>query len=210
MPSPTSTRAAHWWQRRPASSLVFLAVLAVLGLATVAVAGQVADVLPEVAKDQLGEDQWTDPVGVELVSGFQVVHIPDCAAGAVTRIALWDAKSKPYWEVAGPPTPMTSFFVGVAPTGFLEVVKFREPPTGAVLRLVVFRRVGGVAGIRYKTSQLRTKRVVSGKKLTSYTVEGFQKSEVCGDSPADTRIETETPTETEPTVDLVTTTTLPA
>lgn len=209
MASPSRTSAAHWWQRRSASSLVFLAVLSVLGLATMAVAGQVVDVLPEVAKDQLGEDQWTDPLGVELMSGFQVVHIPDCAAGSVTRIALWDAESKPYWEVAGPPTPMASFFVGAAPKGFLEVVKYREPPRGGVLRLVVFRRVGGVAGIRYKTSQLRSKRVVSGRNLRTYTVDGFQKSEVCGGTPADTRIDSETPTETDPPVDLITTTTLP-
>lgn len=208
VPSPTSTPAEHWWQRRSPSLLVFLAVLAVLGVATVAVAGQVADVLPEVAKDQLGEDQWKDPLGVELVSEFQIAHIPDCAAGAVTRIALWDAESEPYWEVTGPPTPMTSFAVGAPPAGFTEVVKYREPPAGGVLRLVVFRRVGGAAGIRYKTSQLRSKRVVAGKALTAYTVEGFQKEEVCGDSPVDTGTGPDTSV-TDPALDPVTTTAVP-
>ena len=39
----------------------------------------IGDVLPGVGKDKQGEDPWNDPVGVELVGGFQVVHIPDCA-----------------------------------------------------------------------------------------------------------------------------------
>lgn len=208
-PTSTSTAAAPWWQRRSPSLLVFLAVLAVLGLATVAMASQVADVLPEVARDQLGEDKWTDPLGVELNSGFQVGRIPDCAAGAVTRIALWDAESEPYWEVTGPPIPMTAFFVGAVPTGFTEVVKYREPPSAAVVRLVVFRRIGGVAGIRYQASQLRSKFVVAGQPLTSYTIEGFQDEEVCGGSSGRSGTGIDTPSVTDPALDLVTTTTLP-
>ena len=164
------------------SFLVFLAVVGVVGIATVAVGVQVADVLPEVGKDQLGQDVWTDPVGLEGAGGLAVAHIPDCAAGAVTRIALWDADSTPYWEVAGPATPLSSFFVGAAPAGFTVVTPYAEPPPGTVLRLVVFRKLGGVAGIRYKGSQLRENRVVSGNPLSRYTIAGYQTAKVCGET----------------------------
>lgn len=185
MPSPTSTPAPSWWHRRGPSLLVLTAFVAVLALVTVAMAGQVVDVLPEVAKDQLGEDRWEDPLGVERSGEFQIGHIPACAEGPITRIVLWDSESEPYWEVAAPvPTPLKAFIVGVTPGGFAEVVPYREPPIGRVLRLVAFRRVGGPVGIRYRTSQLRSGRLVSGAALTSYTVEGFQDEPVCSDSPA--------------------------
>ncbi len=164
------------------SFLVFLAVVTAVGLATVVVGVQVADVLPEVGKDQLGQDVWTDPVGLESAGGVAVAHIPDCSAGAVTRIALWDANSNPYWEVAGPATPLSSFFVGAAPAGFTLVKPYTKPPPGAVLRLVVFRKVGGVAGIRYRESQLRKSRVVSGNPLARYTIAGYQDAKVCGET----------------------------
>ena len=168
------------------SLLVLAVVLAAVGLTTVAVFSQVADVLPEVARDQLGEDRWTDPLGLELAGPFQIAHLPDCAAGSITRIVLWDAESNPYWEVAGAPTPLTTFVVGATPTGFVELTPYREPPSGTVLRLVAFRRIGGATGIRYRASELKTERVVSGSALTTYTIEGFQLEPVCSDSPADT------------------------
>lgn len=179
------TPDAAWWQRRSPSTLVFLGVFLVLAVATVVVARQVADVLPEVPKDQLGDDNWAEPLGVELNSGFQVGRLPDCAAGSVTRIALWDADSNPYWEVSGPATPMNAFYIGVLPGGFTEVEPYREPPPGELVRLVVFRKVGGAAGLRYRTSQLRTGFVMSGRPLTSYTVEGFQSEQLCGETQTD-------------------------
>lgn len=189
--APTTTGSTpgyrrHWWQRRGPSLFVLTVVLIVLGLTTMAVAGQVAKVLPEVGRDQLGEDRWDDPLGLELAGPFQIAHLPDCAAGAITRIVLWDAESNPYWEVVGAPKPLTTFAVGAPPEGFLELTPYREPPPGEVLRLVAFRRIGGATGIRYRTSQLKTERVVSGTALTAYTVEGFQVEPVCSDSPADT------------------------
>lgn len=184
MPSPTSTRVPRWWHRRGPSLVALSVFVVVLALVTVVAAGQVVDVLPEVAKDQLGEDRWEDPLGVERSGEFQIGHIPACAEGPVTRIVLWDSESEPYWEVAAAvPTPLTAFIIGVTPTGFTEVVPYRPPPIGRVLRLVAFRRVGGPIGLRYRTSQLRTGRLVSGTPLTSYTIEGFQDEPVCSDSP---------------------------
>lgn len=188
MAPPTSSVDLPWWHRRWPSLIVFLAVLAVLGLTTVAVADKVANVLPEVGKDQLGEDRWDDPLGVELSGDFLVAHIPECAAGSITRIALWDANSKPYWEVSGPATPMPAFIIGLTPGGFTEVVPYRRPPADTILRLVAFRRIGGAAGIRYQAAQLRSKRVVGGIPLSSYTIEGFQAAPVCSKSPTATDI----------------------
>ncbi len=182
--SPSSAAPAppalHWWQRRGPSVLVLLLVLGGMGIFTLAAAARVADVLPDVPKDQLGDDTWDNPLGLEQAGAFQVAHIPDCAAGAITRIVLWDADSEPFWEITGPATPMTSFVVGVLPAGFTEVVPYRAPPSGTVLRLVAFPQLGGTAGIRYQAGQLRVGRVVSGKPLSRYTVSGFQTAEVCG------------------------------
>jgi len=160
--------------------LVLVVVLAGMGIFTLAAASRVAEVLPEVPKDQLGDDTWDNPLGLEKAGAFQVAHIPDCAAGAITRIVLWDADSEPFWEITGPATPMTSFVVGVLPPGFTEVEPYRVPPAGTVLRLVAFPQVGGTAGIRYQAGQLRVGRVVSGTPLSRYTVSGFQTAEVCG------------------------------
>ena len=180
MSAAASPLTPRWWQRRGPSVLVLVLVLGGMGIFTLAAAGRVAEVLPEVAKDQLGDDTWDNPLGLERAGSFQVAHIPDCAAGAITRIVLWDADSQPFWEVTGPPTPMMSFVVGVLPAGFTEVEPYRTPPPGTVLRLVVFPQVGGTAGIRYQVGQLRVGRVVSGKPLSRYTVSGFQAAQVCG------------------------------
>ena len=51
-----------------------------------------------------------------------------------------------------------------------------------MLRLVVFRKIGGAAGIRYLQGQLPTNRVVSGNPLSRYTISGFQTAKVCGDT----------------------------
>jgi len=181
MPTTPPTPRPPWWQRRVPSTLVFCLVLGVMALAAVALWSDVGDVLPDVGKDQQGEDPWNDPVGVEKVAGFQVVRIPDCAAAPVVRIGLWDEASKPYWEVSGPPTPMASFAIGATPEGFTEDKAFTKPPNDAVLRLVVFRKVKGVAGVRYQESDLRTGYVASGLPISRYGVEDFQTGDVCGD-----------------------------
>lgn len=179
MSSP-SDASARWWHLRTPSLAIFAVVLVIAGLATLAMTREVAEVLPEVGRDQLGEDRWDDPVGVELVDGVHIGHVPDCAAGSVTRIVLWDADSEPLWEVEGPPTALQSFFVGFTPQGFSEVVAYREPPVDELVRLVVFHRSGGVAGLRYDAMSLREERVVSGNPLRRFTVEGFMTARVCG------------------------------
>lgn len=169
-----------WWQRRMPSIGMFVLVMFAITAATAVVATRVVEVLPEVGKDQLGSDSWVDPLGIHLAGGFHVARVPDCAAGAFTRIALWDPNSKPYWEVAGPATPLTSFVVGVTPKGFTLVQRYRDPPKGAVLRLVAFRKDGGPVGIRYLATDLRPNRVVSGNPLQRFTIAGFQSAKVCG------------------------------
>ncbi len=178
--SPSSDAPGRWWHRRTPSLAIFLIVLGIAGVVTLAMTRQVAEVLPEVGRDQLGDDRWEDPVGVELAEGVQVGHVPDCASGSITRIVLWDADSEPLWEVEGPPAGLQSFFVGIAPPEFTEVVPYREPAADELVRLVVFHRSGGVAGIRYDATSLRDGRVVSGNPLRRFTVEGFQAARVCG------------------------------
>lgn len=180
--APESPTTEHWWHRRRPSTWVFLLVLGAIGVLAASTAKQVTSVLPEVAKDQLGEDRWAEPLGVEEDGEFTVGHVPDCAVGPITRIVLWDADSKAYWEVAGPAKPLTDFVVGVTPDGFLPVVPFEKPPSGAVLRLIVFRSIGGAAGIRYTGLDLKPNRVISGRPLTSYTLEGFRTALVCSTS----------------------------
>jgi hypothetical protein len=184
--STAPSRRPHWWQRPFPSFLVFVAVLAVIGLAALVLWGDVAGVLDDVGRSKQGEDPWEDPVGVEQVGPFQVVHIPDCAAAPVVRIALWDEDSKPYWEVSGDPTPMETFAIGIKPEGFVEETPFRKPPRDAMLRLVVVRKVKGVAGVRFRSMDVRTGKVVSGIPLKRYTIEGFQTAEVCAKDGKDT------------------------
>lgn len=181
MPTTPQTPRPSWWHRRWPSALVFAAILAVMVVASISIWSGVSGILPDVGKDKQGEDPWNDPVGIERAGVFQVVHIPDCAAAPVVRIALWDEDSKPYWEVSGPPTPMDSFAIGAVPEGFTQDKAYRKPPAGAVLRLVVFRKVKGVAGVRYQETDLRTGYVVSGTPLSRYEVEKFQTGSVCGD-----------------------------
>lgn len=180
MPATTRQPRPRWWQRRWPSALVFAAVLGGMVLASLALWKDIGDVLPVVGKDKQGEDPWNDPVGVEKVGGFQVVHIPDCAAAPVVRIALWDEDSVPYWEVSGPATPMNSFAVGGTPQGFTEDRPYKKPPADAVLRLVVFRKVKGVAGVRFQESDLRSGYVASGTPISRYGVEDYQTGSVCG------------------------------
>ncbi len=173
---------AHWWGRRLPSVVTLAVLLLVTSLTVWAMTRQATEVLPEVGKDRLGADNWSDPLGVELVSGFQVARVPDCAAGAFTRFVLWDPNSDPYWEVVGPPTPLSTLLIGVAPEGFTTLTPFSDPPPGEVLRLVGIRRDGGPVGVRFRVADLRTGRVVSGNPLVPFTVEGFQTAEVCGAS----------------------------
>lgn len=180
MSEPTADRMVPWWHRRGPSVLVFVAVLAVVFVAVMVVSRQAMEVLGEVPKDELGEDSWVDQLGIELGGGLQVAQLPECAADPITRIALWDADSNPYWEAAGPPTPFTSFVVGAAPSGFIEIEPYRAPADDELVRLVVFRRVGGVAGMRYRAIDLVDGKVISGRPIRTYTREGFRKEKVCG------------------------------
>ena len=180
MVEPDETRE-RWWQQRTPSVVVFCVVVAAMGLAGLLLASEMTEVLPEVGRDQLGDDNWVDPIGVESAFGYTVAHVPDCAAGAVTRIVLWDADSTPYWEAVAMPTPLESFVVGAAPEGFLTTREYEEPPRGAVLRLVIFRKVGGAAGVRYRQADLREERVMSMVPLQPFTIEGFKTARVCGD-----------------------------
>lgn len=196
--SPPRT-SLPWWQRRLPSVAVFAAVLAFTGLVTVAVGREVAEVLPGVGKDHLGDDTWEAPLGLHLGGGFQIARVPDCAAGGFTRMALWDEHSRPYWEVKGPPTPLTSFVVGVAPEGFEVVTAYRDPPPDALLRLVAWRKDGGPLGIRFRANDLVETRVVALTPLQRFTIQGFQTARVCGEDDVDPN-----------SADATTTTTLPA
>lgn len=169
----------RWWRRGWVSGLTLTVVLAGMVTMVVVLAGRALSVLPEVSRDQLGEDNWEAPLGLHLAAGFQVARVPDCAAGAFTRMVLWSPDSEPYWEIEGPPTPLNSFVVGAAPEGFTTVTPFRDPPRGELLRLVAFRRDGGPVGIRYRSTDLRDNRVVSLNPLSRFTIEGFQTAEVC-------------------------------
>jgi len=190
LPKAATGANLPWWQQRGPSIAVLVGFLTVMGLATLFAVQRVGSALPEVGKDQLGEDNWSAPLGMHLGGGFNVARVPDCAAGAFTRIVLWDPDSQPYWEVTGPPTPLTSFVIGLPPKGFKTVTPYRDPPRGATLRLVAFRRHDGPVGLRYKATDLRTNRVVSLNPLERFTIAGFQSAEVCGGS-------TEKPTDNE-------------
>jgi len=183
MASSVTPSRPPWWQRRGPSGLVFALVLVSMVIGSITMWSSVAEVLPGIGKDQQGDDPWEDPVAVEKVGVFQVARIPDCAAAPVERIELWDEDSKPYWQAVGPPTPMSSFVIGVAPEGFSEPTAYTEPPAGAVLRLVVVRSVKGVAGTRYQMADLRSAYVIDGERR--YEVETFQTASVCGGDEAD-------------------------
>ena len=179
-PAPAG-RTDPWWQRRGPSILVFCGVLGTMALASLLLWDRVTDLVPDAGADEEGVDPWEDPVGIEQVGDFQVVRIPDCAAAPVVRIELWDRESQAYWQVEGPPTPMDSFVVGVTPEGFTETTAYEAPPDGAVLRLVVVRKVKGVAGLRYTEEDVREGVVASGTPLVRYETEDFVTGSVCAD-----------------------------
>jgi len=178
----------HWWTRRGPSVGVLTLVLFLIAGVAVVLGMQVAAMLPQVGKDKAGEDPWAVPVGIESIRGFEVVHVPDCAVGAITRISLWDAHSKPFWSVTGPASPLKTFSVGATPPRFTVVTPFHAPPKGTTLWLVVIRRGRSAAGIRYKASDLVENRVVSGKPLRRYTDSGYQTADVCGTDTSGTLI----------------------
>lgn len=146
----------------------------------VVLAKGVSGALPVVGRDKLGEDPWTDPIGVEKLGVFEIAHLPDCAAGPVVRIMLWDNDSNPYWQVSGPPTALTTFPVGATPDGWTVDVPYTAPKAGAVIRLVVIRTVKGAAGVRFTATDVVQKRVVAMLPLTRFTIAGFQTADVCG------------------------------
>lgn len=178
--SSVSSRRVPWWHRRGPSVAVFALVVGAMVIVSTVLWSNVAEVLPDVGKDRQGEDPWEDPIGMEKVGVFQLARIPDCAAAPVERIELWDEDSNPYWQVAGPPTPMATFAVGVTPEGFTEIEPYTEPPADAVLRLVVVRSVKGVAGVRYLAEDLQEGYAVVGIPRSRYLVEDFQTGDVCG------------------------------
>jgi hypothetical protein len=199
MAARTGAQPAAWWRRRSPSAFVLAGIMVVMVVATLLVWRSVTDVLGEVPKDRLGTDPWTATLGVERADPFQLAYIPDCATGSVTRIVLWDEDSEPYWEVSGPPTPMTEFVVGGLPVGFTEVVPYTPPPTGAMVRLVAFRRVGEPIGLRYRDTDLVDDRVVATPSLTLYSRDGFRDEEVCGDEAGDTTDTTDDPADADGT-----------
>ena len=178
----TTTPRAPWWQRRGPSFVVFCVLIVGMVLLSMILWRSISSVLPTVGKNRQGDDPWLDPIGVEKVGPFQVAHIPDCAAAPVVRIELWDEKSRPYWQVSGPPTPMASFAVGALPEGFTEDTPYRKPPAGSTMRLVVVRKVKGVAGVRYRNADLRTGYVATGVPIKRYPVDDFQTGSVCGNN----------------------------
>lgn len=204
----TSGRDRHrpWWHR-PGPSLGLLAVLIAFVVGVVLVyGGRMVEMLPDVGLDETGIDTWVDPLAVqELPEGLLLAIIPDCAADPITRIVLWDARSEPLWEVSGPPRPVTEFFVGNPIDGFETRVELQEVPDDELVRLVVFRRVGPPVGLRYRTVDLASGKVMGGSPLRSYTREGWADAGVCpgageateedpadSDGPADVDDETDT------------------
>jgi len=171
-----------WWQTRSGSIGALVAALVVLGLLAALLGSRVSGALSDVGRDADGTDPWTDPVGLEPVKGgFLVGRVPDCAAAPITRISVWDQDSKPIWDVAGPPTALPAFIVGVAPNGFRELTPYEKPADGTLVRLVVNRRLLGVAGVRYSADDLGQGKVTSYYEGAYHTFSrsGFQGADVC-------------------------------
>lgn len=171
---------APWYRQARWSVLTVLGLVVVLALVGVLLARSVSSALPVVGRDKLGEDPWTDPIGIEQAGPFQVAHVPDCSAGPIVRIMLWDNDSNPYWQVSGPPTAMPTFAVGATPAGWTVDVPYTTPRRGAIVRLVIIRTVKGAAGVRFTATDVVAKRVVSMLPLTRFTIAGYQTADVCG------------------------------
>jgi hypothetical protein len=169
-----------WYRQAKWSALSLVALIVVLSVVGVFVVHSVSSALPVVGRDKLGEDPWVDPIGVEKAGPFQVAHVPDCAAGPIVRIMLWDNESNPYWQVSGPPTAMPTFVVGATPPGWTVNVPYTAPRRGSILRLVIIRTVKGAAGVRFTDTDVVAKRVVSMLPLSRFTIGGYQTADVCG------------------------------
>lgn len=211
MPSTPTPRGPRppWYQRRGPSVLVLAVLLLVVGLVTAALADDVADVLPQIGKDEQGEEPWSDPVAVEKAGPYRIIHVPDCALAPIDKVVLWDEDSKPYWEVQGPAASLSTFVIGATPPGFDVVVPFEEPPPGVILRIGVFRTTGSAAGTRYRESDLRTGYAAGGDPVVRYKRESFTKGDVCGEDGGEDPAGGATTSSSMPTSDpLVTTTTI--
>ena len=171
-----------WWQTRSGSIGALLGTLVVVALLAVVLADRVGGALSDVGRDEDGTDPWTDPVGLEPVAGGLLVgRLPDCAAAPVTRITVWDQDSTPIWDVAGPPTALPAFILGVPPPGFDELTPYDEPDETALVRLVVNRQLVGVAGARYAFDDLGREKVTTYYEGAYHTFSrsGFQGADVC-------------------------------
>lgn len=178
--SADAGRDPRWWRRPGPSLLVLLGVVVVVAAAVVSIGGRVADTLPEVGRDDTGSDTWRAPLAVQELNEEVVLGVvPDCAAGPITRIVLWDPESEPYWEVSGPARPVQDFFVGFPIEGFSTDVEFRRPPDDELVRLIVFRRVGSPAGVRFRYSDIANGRLMGGSPLRSYTRDGWLSEAEC-------------------------------
>jgi len=179
-PDRASQTEPRWW-RRPWPSFGVLAGLLVAVLVVIALLGSmVGDSLPDVGRDDAGHDSWQDPLAVqEAQEGLLVAVLPECAAGPITRIVLWDADSKPYWEISGPPRPLGEFVVGLPIEGFETVVPYSTPPRDATVRLVVFRRLGKPVGLRYRYDEVDTGKLMGGDPLRTYSKDGWLRAGVC-------------------------------
>lgn len=170
----------RWW-RRPGPSLgVLSAILVILTVAVLNVGARVGDTLPEVGRDDTGTDAWKAPLAVqELQESLVAAVVPDCAAGPITRIVLWDPESEPYWEISGPARPLREFLIGFPVEGFTTDVEFTAPPDDEYVRLVAFRRVGSPIGLRFRYADIRSGRLMGGSPLRSYTKDGWLAEAEC-------------------------------
>ncbi len=183
--SPSADRSSdrtRWWETRSGSLGILAATLVLVALSAVVLAGRVTGALSDVGRDADGSDPWTDPIGMEPVArGYLVAHLPNCAAAPITRITIWDQDSKPIWDVTGPPTALPAFIVGVVPRGFKELTPYDKPSRSTLVRLLVDRRLLGVAGVRYRAQDLRAGKVTTYYEGAYHTFSraGFQAADVC-------------------------------
>jgi hypothetical protein len=180
-----------WWQTRSGSIGALIVTLVLLALLALLLADRVGGALSEVGRDEDGTDPWTDPIGLEPVAGGLLVgRIPDCAAAPVTRITVWDQDSQPVWDVVGPPTALPSFIVGVTPPGFEERTRYDDPGDGTLVRLVVNRRLLGVAGVRYAADDLGRRKITTyyDGAYHTFSRSGFPSANVCKERSGSTNL----------------------